>query len=73
MSHLTQNINDLPFEQRVIADLAELKTDMKSLVGNGQPGRVTKLEAKVTSIIIALVVIAVAVFGPKSLLHLIGF
>lgn len=35
------------FEAQVLADLAELKTQMRALVGNGQPGRLQKLEARV--------------------------
>ena len=32
------------FEARVLADLAVLKTQMKEVVGNGQPGRLAQLE-----------------------------
>lgn len=32
------------FETRVLSDLAELKTQMRALLGNGQPGRVSELE-----------------------------
>jgi hypothetical protein len=35
------------FEQQVLADLAELKTQMRALVGNGQPGRLRELELRV--------------------------
>jgi hypothetical protein len=35
------------FELQVLADLAELKTQMRVVVGNGQPGRIQKLEARV--------------------------
>ena len=35
------------FEERVLADLATLKAQMASLAGNGQPGRVRQLEARV--------------------------
>lgn len=35
------------FETKVIESLARLETHMEGLVGNGQPGRVTKLEEKV--------------------------
>ncbi|MFB3915133.1 MAG: hypothetical protein ACE14M_00265 [Terriglobales bacterium] len=35
------------FEQQVLSDLAELKTKMRWLVGNGQPGRVAQLEQRV--------------------------
>ncbi|HSA93466.1 MAG TPA: hypothetical protein VLE48_10680 [Terriglobales bacterium] len=35
------------FEQRVLADLAVLKEQMRSLVGNGQPGRLRQLEQRV--------------------------
>lgn len=35
------------FREQVIEALTELRRDMKSLVGNGRPGRVEKLEEKV--------------------------
>lgn len=35
------------FEQQVLADLSELKTQMRWLIGNGQPGRVAQLEQRV--------------------------
>jgi hypothetical protein len=35
------------FEAQVLADLAVLKTQMKEVVGNGQPGRLTQLESRV--------------------------
>ena len=35
------------FEAQVLADLSVLKTQMKDLVGNGQPGRVSQIEARV--------------------------
>jgi hypothetical protein len=34
------------FEDVVIADLAVLKTQMKEVVGNGQPGRLAQLESR---------------------------
>ncbi|HZU21889.1 MAG TPA: hypothetical protein VE998_03595 [Terriglobales bacterium] len=36
------------FESRVLSDLAELKSQMCSLLGIGQPGRLSELEASVT-------------------------
>lgn len=35
------------FEQTVLRDLATLKSQMLTLVGNGQPGRMAKLEERV--------------------------
>jgi hypothetical protein len=35
------------FEDVVIADLAILRTQMKDLLGNGQPGRLTRLEGRI--------------------------
>ena len=35
------------FEERALADLAELKSQMRGLMGNGQPGRIHDLEALV--------------------------
>lgn len=37
------------FEKLVLADLAVLKAEMKALLGNGQPGRLVKLEDKVAN------------------------
>jgi hypothetical protein len=34
------------FEAQVLADLAVLKTQMKEVVGNGQPGRLAQLESR---------------------------
>lgn len=55
------------FERQVIADLAELKTDMKSLVGNGQKGRVEKLEDSSFRLTLGGVVLGLLVLGPKGL------
>ena len=35
------------FEKAVLADLAELKAHMHWLIGNGNPGRLQELEARV--------------------------
>ena len=35
------------FEKQVLADLAALKTQMRSLLGNGQPGRLREVEQRV--------------------------
>ncbi len=35
------------FEQQVLTDLAELKAQMKQMLGNGQPGRLALLEQRV--------------------------
>ena len=35
------------FETQVLADLSTLKAEMRALVGNGQPGRLHELEARV--------------------------
>jgi len=35
------------FETQVLADLSVLKSQMTSLLGNGQPGRLRELEARV--------------------------
>ena len=34
------------FEAQVLADLAVLKAQVKDLVGNGQPGRIAQMEAR---------------------------
>ena len=35
------------FEKQVLADLAALKAQMQSLLGNGQPGRLREVELRV--------------------------
>ncbi len=35
------------FQRQVLADLATLKAQMRALLGNGQPGRLRELEARV--------------------------
>ena len=35
------------FERQALADLAELKTQMRALLGDGQPGRLQVLERRV--------------------------
>ena len=60
------------FERHVVTELAELKTDMKSLVGNGQPGRVGKLESRMLKLIIAVAVLLIWVFGPTVISALLG-
>ena len=35
------------FEKTVLADLAELRANMRWLIGNGNPGRVQELEVRV--------------------------
>ena len=35
------------FEAQVLADLSVLKNQMKEVVGNGQPGRISRLENRV--------------------------
>jgi len=35
------------FEARVLADLSVLKSQMKEILGNGQPGRLAQLEGRI--------------------------
>ena len=35
------------FENQALSDLTELKTQMRALLGNGQPGRLHELEQRV--------------------------
>ena len=37
------------FEAEVLASLTELRTQMKKLLGNGQPGRLARLEGRIDS------------------------
>jgi hypothetical protein len=55
--------NDNAFKQRVVDSLARLETHMENLVGNGQPGRVTKIEDDVESLQKARWYLAGAVVG----------
>lgn len=53
------------FQTKVVESLARLETNMENLVGNGQPGRVTKLEEEVKDLskwrwIIGGVIIAIS-------------
>lgn len=52
------------FKQKVLTDLAVLKADMHKLVGNGQPGRMTKLEDRVWWITLAVVGLILGSGGP---------
>jgi len=61
-----------PFERHVYETLAELRADMKALVGNGQPGRVGKLESRMLKLIIAVAVLLMWVFGPTVISALLG-
>ena len=35
------------FEERVLSDLAELKTNMRWIIGNGNPGKIQQIEERV--------------------------
>lgn len=35
------------FEQKVLSDLAELKADMRWIIGNGNPGKIQEIEERV--------------------------
>jgi len=35
------------FEERVLSDLAELKTNMRWIIGNGNPGKIQEIEQRV--------------------------
>ncbi len=61
------------FEQQVLADLATLKSEMRSLLGNGQPGRLAHLEKRVEKHETALHRaggLGMALGGALTLLHL---
>lgn len=43
-----QNVVTLTeFEERVLTDLAELKANMRWIVGNGNPGKIQEIEQRV--------------------------
>lgn len=56
-----------PFERHVVDSLARLETQMLSLVGNGQPGRIGILEQKVLRITVIGIAVIVLVLGPAAL------
>jgi hypothetical protein len=37
------------FEAKVLSDLSVLKIQMKEIVGNGQPGRLSRLESRMSA------------------------
>lgn len=59
------------FHADVIASLARLETNMKSLVGNGQPGRVTQLEEAVESLNRWKWIVAGVIITISALVHFI--
>ena len=59
--------NSEEFENKVIADLAVLKASMKTLVGNGQPGRISKIEDRVFWLILTCIVLALGSGAPAVL------
>lgn len=60
------------FEKHVVTELAELKTDMKALVGNGQPGRMKIAEDRIIKIAIAIAILTTITFGPKAFEWFLG-
>jgi hypothetical protein len=61
------------FESTVLADLAELKTHMHWLIGNGSPGRLQELEARVEhheAVLQRSIGIGVAAGAVLTLLHI---
>ena len=70
MKHYNPDIDN--FEAHVIEVLAELQADMKSLVGNGQPGRITKIETNVFRMAILLAVVTALTLGPGLIGLLLG-
>ncbi len=62
------------FERRVLADLVELKALVRTLVGNGQPGRVQLMEQRLEQHEAMLQrgkALVIAMFPLLGLLHLI--
>lgn len=43
----TKKVKMTEFEQQVLEDLAALKSEMRALLGNGQPGRLRQIEQRV--------------------------
>ncbi len=60
------------FERQVLADLSTLRAEMRALLGNGQPGRLRKLEEKVEThetVLQRLSGVGVFLGGVLTLLH----
>jgi len=47
MSTCPNAVNITEFEERVLNDLAELKTNMRWIIGNGNHGKIQELEQRV--------------------------
>lgn len=60
-------MNREEFEQHVIDALARLETNMHDLVGNGQPGRIDKLESNMLKVMIGLAILAALALGPQAI------
>lgn len=56
---------------KIVASLSRLETNMESLVGNGQPGRITKIEDKLFYLIVYGVVLGVLTLGPAAVFAMI--
>jgi hypothetical protein len=48
--HLLPTIGEADYRQRVIADLAEIKANMRTLLGNGQPGVIAEMKADIRNV-----------------------
>lgn len=59
------------FQDLVIEKLTRLETHMEDLMGNGQPGRMTKVEEKVESLSRWRWIIAGAVGAGSAIIHFI--
>lgn len=59
------------FQSHVIDSLARLETHMTSLIGNGQPGRVTKLEKAVAGLVRWKWIITGVILSASALIHFV--
>lgn len=55
------------FEQHVVDSLARLETNMTSLIGNGKPGRIDRIEAWLWRLGLAVAALAALAFGPQAI------
>jgi hypothetical protein len=51
---------------KIITSLSSLETNMESLVGNGQPGRIAQIENKLFWVIVYGVGLTVLILGPAA-------
>jgi hypothetical protein len=59
------------FQIHVVDSLARLDTKITSLIGNGQPGRVTRLESAVEELKKARWIVGGIIIGVSAIIHFV--